>query len=266
MMIAAMIALGVNMEVILENHWSGLGDWLSMSTLPEELTVQKGYDVYLNSKSVFRNEEIKELFLKNPYIKGIKEGLTNAGDVPGRTPAYQNLTGNHIHNWEVLHGLEPKNTYAKIYYEPKKLYGYQDVVLIDTTSITEQYDLDKVREAIDVLKEYKFTDHQFFMVKFPKQLNAPQNDRFHGGRHLSYATEIDQEVEITSIFHYCDQLANIGGFISLHSGAHTLASAIKNQFNPGLENICIIRKENYDRCAQNGLFIFPNVEYATIEG
>jgi hypothetical protein len=253
------------MEVIFENHWGGLGDWLSISHLPEQLTLQKGYDVYLQENAVFRNEGIKELILKNPYIKGVKSGQTNVGDVPGLTPAYQNLTGQHIVNWSVVHGLEPMTTHPKIYYTPTLIEDHQNVLLVDLTSITEQYTSNRVQEAVDLLKESRFLNHSLVYVSFVKALNSAEKDRFHGGRHEDYGTAHKTNIwYIDNIFEYCDVLASVSGFISLHSGAHTLAAAIKNQFNSTLDNVCIIRKSNYDNCFKNGLFIFDNVEYAIV--
>ena len=56
----------------------------------------------------------------NPYIKGVKSGHWNAGDIP--EIRFTNENGYHscIKNWEELHGLKPTNEYPKIYYEPKK--------------------------------------------------------------------------------------------------------------------------------------------------
>jgi hypothetical protein len=256
------------MEAIIENNWGGLGDWLSISTLPEELFKQKGITTYLNAASVFRNKEIKDLILLNPFIKGEKKGSTNIGDVPGKTPEYKNLVNNHIKNWELLHGLEPVNNFAKIYYEPKIKDEYKDIVVVDLTSITEQYDNDKVQQAVAYIKNKKFKTLAIKNLSFKNKLNDAKNDKFHGGRHVDYLVEKNQEekISISSIFEYCDILASCHGFISLHSGSHTLASTIKNQFNNKLNNFCIIRKHNYDNCVKNSLYVFSNVEYIAIEG
>ena len=200
------------MQEVISNHWGGLGDWLSVSTLPEELTRQKGCDVYLHSGALFRNNEIKQLFLMNPFIKGVIDSPPTVGDVPGLTPGYQNLIGepgSHIANWEKLHNLTPKNIFPKIYYTPNNIPDMSGVVLVDTTSITERYDNDEVRSLVEQLKEARFSGKKLVAVNFKNKLNAPQNDRFHSGRHDTYLTSVENSVTIESIFQYCDLLASV---------------------------------------------------------
>ena len=66
---------------------------------------------------------------ENPYIKGVMEGERTAGDL--ESIEVKNHTGNWISNWEYLHGLEPTNIRPKIYYEPNKIPGLGETILVD---------------------------------------------------------------------------------------------------------------------------------------
>lgn len=252
------------MDIIYFNEFGGLGDNLQYSTLPE-LFVQKGDQFLVHPQTPFRNPEIYDLIWGcNLYVRGRSKPheIPNVGSVI----PYRNMTGNMIENSEVLHGFSPTNKYPKIYYPPQSLKGYNDVVLVDVSTITESYNSQKIFETIELLKEAKYSGKNLISVRFSKKLNDPSQDKFHQGRHLSYdiSNLCKDTIEITSIFSYCDLLGNVDGYISVHSGGHALASAIKNQYNQNLDNVCIIRNENYNKCLNSALHLYDNVEYALI--
>ena len=102
-------------DVLIAAYHGGLGDSLQFSTLPEEFSIQQGRDTFVWDRAFFRNPEIAQLVWgQNPYIKGVKGGKWNAGDIP--EIKFENVAGNSIGSWEQLHGLEPRNKYPKIYY------------------------------------------------------------------------------------------------------------------------------------------------------
>ena len=72
------------MDDVLIGAWhGGLGDSLQFSTLPEEFYKQQGRETYVADGCSFRNKEIYDLVWGcNPYVKGVKEGERNAGDIP----------------------------------------------------------------------------------------------------------------------------------------------------------------------------------------
>ena len=118
-------------DVLIKAYHGGLGDCLQFSTLPEQFSRQQGRETYVLDESHFRNKEIYDLVWGcNPYIKGVKSGHWNAGDIPDIQ--FTNRNGYHscIRNWEELHGLTPTNDYPKIYYEPKKIEGYLSLIHI----------------------------------------------------------------------------------------------------------------------------------------
>ena len=156
------------MDLVIDNFWGGLGDWLSISTLPEEFN-KFGHDVYLSDSAVFRNDEIKQLFLMNPFIKGVTADKPSIGDVPGKTPAYKNTTGNHTKNWEVSHNLPGVNEFPKIYYEPDQKQT-NNLVLVDTTAITADYDESKLEEILKMAYG-EFPQANFVAVEFKSSMN-----------------------------------------------------------------------------------------------
>ena len=235
-------------DVILAAFHGGLGDNLQFSTLPEEFHKQQGRDTYVWSQASFRNQEIYDLVWgHNPYVKGIKDGDWSAGDTPDR---HRVIESNCISNWEALHGLKPTNKYPKIYYEPEKISSFDNVILVDLSSISITYDSDKILKLYDAVKK----THEgmvFLSVEFTNKIKG--------------ATIIEPDVtgvvEIESIFTYVDLMYSSFGVVSLHSGQNHLASAIKNQYNNDLEVYCLMDDVEYVRQKTIGIFVFDNVTY-----
>ena len=235
-------------DVILAAFHGGLGDNLQFSTLPEEFHKQQGRDTYISSQASFRNQEIYDLVWgHNPYVKGIKDGDWSAGDTPDR---HRVIESDCISNWEALHGLKPTNKYPKIYYEPEKISSFDNVILVDLSSISITYDEEKILKLYDAVRK----THEgmvFLSVEFTNKIKG--------------ATIIEPDVtgivEIESIFTYVDLMYSSFGVISLHSGQNHLASAIKNQYNNDLEVYCLMDEYEYQRQKDKSIFVFDNVNY-----
>jgi len=235
-------------DVILAAFHGGLGDNLQFSTLPEEFYKQQGRDTYISSQASFRNQEIYDLVWGcNPFIKGIKDGDWSAGDTPDR---HRVIESDCISNWEALHGLKPTNKYPKIYYEPEKISSFDNVILVDLSSISITYDSEKILKLYDAVKK----THEgmvFLSVEFTNKIKG--------------ATIIEPDVtgvvEIESIFTYVDLMYSSYGVVSLHSGQNHLASAIKNQYNNNLEVYCLMDEYEYQRQKDKSIFVFDNVNY-----
>ena len=235
-------------DVILAAFHGGLGDNLQFSTLPEEFHKQQGRDTYVWSQASFRNQEIYDLVWgHNPYVKGIKDGDWSAGDTPDR---HRVIESDCISNWEALHGLKPTNKYPKIYYEPEKISSFDNVILVDLSSISITYDEEKILKLYDAVRK----THEgmvFLEVEFTNKIKG--------------ATIIEPDVtgvvEIESIFTYVDLMYSSFGVISLHSGQNHLASAIKNQYNNDLEVYCLMDEYEYQRQKDKSIFVFDNVNY-----
>ena len=235
-------------DVILSAFHGGLGDNLQFSTLPEEFHKQQGRDTYIWSQASFRNQEIYDLVWgHNPYVKGIKDGDWSAGDTPDR---HRVIESDCISNWEALHGLKPTNKYPKIYYEPEKISSFDNVILVDLSSISITYDEEKILKLYDAVRK----THEgmvFLEVEFTNKIKG--------------ATIIEPDVtgvvEIESIFTYVDLMYSSFGVISLHSGQNHLAAAIKNQYNNDLEVYCLMDEYEYQRQKDKSIFVFDNVNY-----
>lgn len=244
-------------EIAIKAWHGGLGDALQFSTLPEIFS-ELGYDVYLAHDAPFRNNEIKELVWDlNPYVKGQKNVTWTLGDTPGTV--YENKHGEFIKNWEALHGIEPKNVFPKIYYQPNKVEDIDGI--IDITSISVKYDKDRL---IEVIKEY-MTKH------YPNSNFKIVSNKFYPIEN-SYGFDI---VEIDSLKHYVDIINSCNVFMSVISGQHILATSIRHM-NTHFEQICFIPEHNhgvpyvgenetlYENLVRRRFFLFPMVKYITI--
>ena len=228
----------------------GLGDYLQMSTIPEELTKQ-GHTVHLWEKAVFRNPGIRDLVLMNPYIlPPIKGGVWSLGDIPGLP--YMNTQRSFIGNWEAMFGiLPPVNTLPKIYYQPKgdkmgQLKHAEFGGVIELSAISLKYNQETVFDQIVQLVLSRKDVHWLQLV----------------GGHQSNPIIISgiPQVKIKDIFHLCDVVANCKIFVSLNSGTHALGAAIQ-RINPHYEQYCFLPRKDAGWIMDAKKFIFPNVEY-----
>ena len=250
-------------DVLIKAYHGGLGDCLQFSTLPEQFSRQQGRETYVLDESHFRNKEIYDLVWGcNPYIKGVKSGHWNAGDIPDIQ--FTNRNGYHscIRNWEELHGLTPTNDYPKIYYEPKKIEGYEDSILVDLSSISLKHNGDKrsfppAYDPKEVTAEYekirkKYPDKKFIQVFFEQDLGSQ-----------SIQIDSDDGVLVTSIFHYCDLMRSSFGIIGLYSGQSALSAAIL-EYNPDLLSFCMVSEAVYNKHSAQSGFIFDKLNYIII--
>ena len=264
------------MSDVLIGAWhGGLGDSLQFSTLPEQFYKQQGRETYVADGSTFRNEEIYELVWGcNPYIKGIKEGRRNAGDIPEIDVVNPNGYASCITNWEELHGLKPTNKYPKIYYQPKKIDGFQDVIMVDLSSVSLKhgsntnvypppYDPEVVKELYNNIKK-EHPGKIFAQVNFTNTISEETGDNRTGGKLNVIDVETSTGVLVNNIFTYCDLMNSCYGIIGLYSGQSALSSAIM-EYNPSLKSYCIVSSAVYEKHKQQSGFIFDNVEYIVIQ-
>jgi len=247
-------------DVILAAYHGGLGDNLQFSTLPEEFHKQQGRDTYIWSQASFRNQEIYDLVWgHNPYVKGIKDGEWSAGDTPNR---HSTILQNGIANWEVLHDLKPTNQYPKIYYKPEKIDDFDNVILVDLSSISwakrrTEAGISMVDEGKKILDAYesikkKHEGKTFLGVEFTQNVSGTP----------LIEPDVTGIVEIESIFSYVDLIYSSFGVISLHSGQSVLAASIKNDYNNDLEIYCIMDEDEYQDQKRRAIYVFDNVTYS----
>lgn len=266
----------------------GLGDNLAFSTLPEELSKQKKVNIFIHSKSKFRNKEIYDLVWGcNPYIKGISNSIPNAGSEKLNLITYPKKY-NIIQNVELLHNLKLKNQHPKIYYKPKKK-KLEKVFLVDISGISLFYtnkEIIEVKKKIENLKK-KFKNYYFFNVEFKNKITTEKKINFidrakfliktsffdkkilafgEFNKHFYYPQNLDGNIIVNSIFEYCDYICSSSGLISLHHGQSHLSSAIKYHFSCNLKLFCIMQKKifSYHNNGNHGRYIFNNVNYLLI--
>ena len=112
---------------------------------------------------------------------------------------------------------------------------------------------EKIRFSLFDQIKHSNTDLTFVAVKFlkrPGKINTP------------FVPDVESEVYIKNIFHYCDLMNSVYGIVTLYSGQMVLASAIKSQ-NPNLKIWCITPPKTYEVHNLTPGFIFENVEYLT---
>ncbi len=250
-----LLNFGNNTEKYLRHYHGGLGDALVFSTLPEEFLKQKQLKTYMLKSTKTRNKEIFDLIWGcNPYIAGIKEGPWNAGD--NSKFVYKNFFNNTILNMEYLHGLDPINKYPKIYYKPKKIPGLENCIAADLNSVTIKYDQSKLHGILKGLKK-DFINQDFLWIEF-----CTNFQEFEQNNHKNIFCNT---IQVKNIFHYCDIINSLYGFISFCSGSSHLSSAIKGDLGR-LESICLIDEEVYNYQYKKGIYLFDNINYVKING
>ncbi len=233
-------------QVRIRSYHGGLGDELQFSTFAETLT-ELGHDVYLLKESdkvlPFRNEGIKHfVYAHNPFIKGELSGEWDYGD----NRPYRNTEKDFIKNWEVAFDLPAVNSLPKIYYEPYKLLGIKG--LIELSSISLQYD--RVNVIRNVEKIIEHCNMPFKQLVSPNQSNPI----------IIPGIPI---VTANNIYEMSDCINSCKAFISLSSGSHSLAAAIRRKVE--FKQFCLLPADKYKDFMASKLFIYSGVEYFQVE-
>lgn len=218
-------------KIILKHTYSGLGDNLCHSTLPEIFT-KKGYDVYISTDQKYTNEGIKQLIDLNPYIKGYSNYSPNLNvdaHLAGKFPLqYENKS----YTARIEYSLwgEHYNEYPKIYYEPKFLPEWSDKVFIDFNSVSSTWPVD---EYLNLAKSYHTNCIQANVDYTPKD-----------------------------IFEYLDIINSCKKFLCAYSGSSSVASAINNR-----NTECYVPKEWLNEVIRGGgyCYHFTNVNYISYD-
>lgn len=223
----------------------GLGDELQFSTFAESLTKQ-GNEVFLlkDNPNVhpIRNEGIKHfIYAHNPFIKGELDGNWDFGD----NREYRNTQNDFIKNWEATFGLTVENSLPKIYYEPNKLLSIKG--LIELSSISLSYNpVDVIRQVQIQIKEAGIPFKQLVSAKQSNPILIPG---------LPVITA-------NNLYEVSDCIFSCSRFISLSSGAHSLAAAIRRKAD--FKQTCLLPKEKAEAFLASKLFIYPDVEYIAV--
>jgi hypothetical protein len=238
---------------ILYVDYGGLGDHLAFSTLPE-ICDRNGYELYLSSKTKFRDNQIFELVWKlNPFFKGMTNEEPNCGH-----DGYTNLDNydykHSIHrNYEIKFGFEnsipEQSTFPIIYYTPNKIDDNYTLIDLNSVSLSE-YNLDIIKSHILSNKEDRF------IHILPTYSKSIIDDNFLSELNITNITTRD-------IFHYADLIFSSNKFICLWSGSSVLGSSIKNQYNRSLEIDCFKNYTNHPNFGSldKTHFWYSNINY-----
>lgn len=239
-------------DVVIYQHNAGLGDNLLYSTLPERFAA-RGQRVYVSDMNRTRNSEIHDLVWgMNPYVAGVSERPAAAGMAKMVGGVFE--AHSHILNWltriEVLHGLEPVNDLPRIYYAPKPHPALAGRVLVDVNSSTIKYPPDEMRQYVAaVMSRFHYRPDELTQLVFRRPDVSQSNGALPG-----VATH-----EITNIFELCDALFSARAFITVHSGANTLAAAIKqNAAAPAIH--CAVDANHFNQKC----YIWRNIDYMIV--
>ena len=146
-----------------------------------------------------------------------------------------------IKNIEYMCGVDPENSFPKIYYNPKK------VVLIDgiieVSAISLKYDPDSVRKKVEDIK-----------AAFPNT-NFGQMCTMHGNDVFKDASVIPS----FTVEEACDILFSCNVLITLSSGIHSLAAAIRRKRK--FQHICLLPEKDHEWIMSSKKFVYPEIEY-----
>ncbi len=235
---------------ILFQPWGGLGDNLQFSTLPERFA-ERGERFLISERNAVRNPEIHELVWGcNPFVAGRSAEEPTAG-LP-KLERLNSISWHHsfIERIEMAHGLEPRHSHPRIHYQPQRDPSLADAVLIDVGSTTTTYAPAVVHDYVSrMLQRYGRRLEDVRQVTFSGSV------RQHDGARYTVAP-----LTIPSIFRYCDALASCKAFITVWSGAHALAAAIRGgegKAGAGPDIHCLITANGFN----SRIHQFPGVDY-----
>lgn len=217
-------------NIVLKHTWDGLGDNLAGSTLPEILDYN-GYDVYMSTKQGFRNEEVRELIMMNPFIKGYKDedNCLNIEEIFYRDYPMDLENKSYIARIEHMVFGQSFNETPKIYYTPKFLPEWADKTFVDFSAVTLG----------------NTTPYELFKREVMKN-----------------NTNVVFNTTTLNIFNYIDIMFSCKKFICTMTGSNSLASAVRKN-----NTECYIMSSWIYFILQGGgyCFHYNNVNYIPID-
>ena len=212
-------------EIIISFNCPSFGDYLMFSNLPELFYKKYNLYTYISNDCVFYNfETYKLLFEQNPYVKGLTDKEPNTF-IDCRNPK-KGVFQSKIYCQR--YDLFDCDKIPKIYYEPKKINDYENVILFDVATRSLGHLIPKITErANNLLKDIKNTD-QNLKICVLKYKDTNNINRLIPNVEFNY-------IEVENIFEYCDILSNIKYYIGINSVSSLIASSIKEYYNSDLK-------------------------------
>ncbi|WP_207477513.1 tetratricopeptide repeat protein [Arenibaculum pallidiluteum] len=238
-------------DVVLFLNKRGLGDNLLFSTLPG-LFAATGRRFFVSDQNPVRNPEIHELVWGcNPHVAGISKAFPNAGVAP-MLKGFDRLT--EITNWltrmEVLHGFAPSNDLPRLHYAPSRHAQLAGAVLVDLHSKTIHYRPESLRAYLDMIcARFHYARADLVQIAFAGPDVGDPNLRLEGVPTYT----------VKSIFDYCDAIASARALITVHSGANSMAAALRRDApSPMLH--CAVDAEHFNQKC----YIWRNIDYTIV--
>jgi hypothetical protein len=239
----------VHPHVVLAQPWGGLGDNLAMSTLPE-MYARQGVTTYLAADNASRNDEIRRLvWAHNPFVRGTLNATQTAGsETNDRHLAGVTMSKPIIERIECAHGLPGRNDRPEVFRMPQRRDEFSSKVVIDLGSVSVTGGSEKLTRYVQyILGAFQYGMDDLLQVRF----------RNYTAQHGVYFSNIPL-VEVDSLEHYHDLLYSARSFITVHSGAQTLAVATQRQAGCNLKKIhCYATPFQFN----TRIYIFEGVEY-----
>lgn len=238
-------------KMICNIRYNGLGDSLAFSTLPERCH-EAGIDFYLSTKSKNLHDSNPQVFdlvwKSNPYFKGFSYDPINAGSqYKSKTTTKESI----VYQFERMHGFTPKNKYPKIYVELEKLPELKEITIIDLNCCAISKEMWRNKEIlVSKVDELIGDEREVYYIQL-KDVPSKITDR--NAELLSRF----KPFYIDSLLHYCHVLNSVKRFVTVLSGANTLASAIKQE--EGLQIDTVIWHW------LPGTYHFDNINYHVIQ-
>jgi len=234
-------------DITLSQPWGGLGDNLAFSTLPEQFS-SIGKRFFLHRDNAYRNTEIEEIvWSENPFVCGISVLEPNAGNLSEKIDLNFNLP--FIGRIEENHGLAPVSRWPSLFLNFKIIEELQNSTVVDLSSVSVAgIDIDGVKNFMAMIfTRFKLEPNNMLQAKFTN----------HESKNPYIFSDL-KFIEITSLRHYANVLYSCKNLVTIHSGAHSLAVAIRAFPGANIEKIyCIVPKSQFN--VKN--YIFDDVEY-----
>ncbi len=236
------------MRKIIYQPWGGLGDNLAHSTIPEHCH-NTNIPCYISKHNAYRSEEIRNfVWDNNPYLAGIKDEKDEAWMHNCKAKILPGKFANHIEEIQDAYGFTPNTQYPRIYYTPKIISDLKNKTLIDLSahSIGNHYSGESLKQEIKkIIDELKLNKSDIHMISH----NVPYS--------ITYNLSELGQIVVNGLYHYTDILASAKNFITLYSGAATLAATVKNMLQSDLTIKVFSFQWIKDSCCYN----YANTDY-----
>jgi hypothetical protein len=232
---------------VIEIGGPGLGDSLSYSTLPEELTRQFGHEVWLREpRAGWRNEGVRRLWERNAFVKGFVDEPQSNGfaSLTGRAPR---SFSNWISAMEDMHGCALSGRDCpKIYWTPRKSLDWSRKIFADPRSSSQPFPAAVFDEFVrKVAWQLNFDSAEVVVIESPYS-SANGRD----------ALPDNPRLMVSGLDEYAEAIASSRIFLAVESGGHAFASAVKGANETPHIVALFTNKQLNDR-----VFVFGNVSY-----